>query len=387
MVNHILNDRQPLTARMNAMFKKYFQIYVVLLFFGVFISTSPVAAYDINTIQKMPTGEALPYDGFVQSANIYKKQPLGLQYLSYEVTVPKDWQDSYKEEADIDDINGAFMTDLGRFVSPAYGDTRAVVTIEAMKLRHELFVQDWFREKALSQSYNVKVLDIKSYNEIGALYTTIENDIAFAVRARAIIAGNTLFFVRVAVPLRGFGKLVDMQARIIDSFKLSNPSKQDIEKRRRFALLDALVLSYPESWKIRSPDFKDADRLSVSMRRIENNFVFGDIRVDAIRKNKDTDFGNEAKTLINRLAKRSIYLEKVIEPKTIDISDSFTPAETEIYETRAPVEMLSQEYWFTHFQSNTHLYFVTMLTPARHVSYDDWSRNRAIYMKMIAGVE
>lgn len=351
--------------------------------------TQEPVTYDIQTIDILPPGDRITQEKFVGRVKRIEQKPMGREDLAFDMFIPNDWNESpiFSDEG-LSELNPHFLSDLGRYYSPAFGDVRAFVSVQAMALQYDLFAEDWFRNQALINTFNVKATQSYSPEQFEALYTALEGDTAFAIRARVIISGGNLFFVRFAVPVGLFNKIADYQALSLRTFQLINPQQGLVEKERRFAVLDAVSLYYPNSWEIKNPNFKDMDYLSVDLLRTgRDSLIYGEIKITAIAKKQNVDVGAEIQKFLGRLKKRDIHIEKLIERKEVALPSIFSGQVMEVYDTKVPFEMLEQELWFSYFESDTHYYFFALLTPSRDVAYEEWARNRAVFYMILRRLE
>ncbi len=344
--------------------------------------------YNLDTLRQLPTGASISDAEFESKTTLYEQKVEDRDFLNFEVRLPTQWKESFLNSQQINPLNPNFLTDIGRYVSQPYGDKRAFFSVQAITLKKEVFAEDWFRNQVLTNSYNIKTILIKDSKEIQALYTSLEGDIAFAIRAKVIIAGDVLYFARLALPVNTFSKLADMQAKVVQSFKVTSPKQGSIEKERRFAILNSLSFFYPSSWEIKEPDFSNLDHLSVELHRIERqNITFGRFTIEAIRKTEEVGLQSFIQNTINELEKKGYKLDKLIEQKNANLPEGFYGGTIEVYSTYGNLEDLEQEFWFSYFEDADYYFFFTMLTPTRDVAYEDWARNRAVYLNTMARVE
>ena len=350
-----------------------------------------IQAYEIESIDFLPPGDRIPREKFFGRVKRIEQKPLGRDDLAFDMFIPDDWNESpiFSDEG-ISTLNKHFLSDLGRYYSPAFGDVRAFVSVQAMAMSYDLFAEDWFRNQALINTYNVKATTSYSPDQFEALYIALEGDTAFAIRARVIMSGDSLFFVRFAVPVGLFNKIADYQALSLRTFQLINQQPSQIEKERRFAVLDAMSIYYPDSWSIKNPNFRDMSHLSVDLiRTSRDNLIYGEIKITAIAKNKKKPIKvpDEIQTFLAKLDRRDISIDTLIERKDVSLPAGFYGKTVEIYKAKVPNDMLDQELWFSYFESETHHFFFSLLTPSRDVSYEEWARNRAVYFMIMRRVE
>lgn len=389
------HNSQVSVYHLNEVIRAFLMTAVVIiafcLFAGVLYAQQPgnqEKLYDLQSLTTLPDGQTISEADYQAKSLLFEQLFPERDNLNFSVRLPERWEEGFLNTQEINDLNASFLTDLGRFASPPYGDKRAFFTVQAMLLKKEIFAEDWFRNQVLTNSYNVKTARIYSNKEIEALYTALEGNIAFAVRAKVIITGDILFFVRYATPVDFFAQRADVQARAMQSFTLLNPREGAIEKERRFAVLNALSLYYPASWQVKEPDFSNLDHLKVELHRIERgNITFGRILIEAVRKTKGDSLQDHIQTTIQSLKKRGYELDGLLEQRNATLPAKFGRGLIEVYKTFGDNDDLEQEFWFSLFENEDYYYFFTMLTPTRRVAYEDWARNRAAFLKILANVD
>ena len=366
--------------------------FIGILFFSLLMISTVVQAqeprYNIDTLNVIPTGDEFSDQEFINNSQIFSQNVDERSFLNFEVRLPNMWSESFLNSQKINPLNTNFLTDIGRYVSPPYGDKRAFFGVQAIIIKKEIFAEDWFRNQVLTNSYNIKAINIKSSKEIEAIYTALEGDIAFAVRAKVFIAGDVLYFIRHALPVSVFSKFAVSQAKVMNSFKLLSPKRGAIEKERRFAVLGALSFFYPSSWQIKEPNFSNLDHLSVELHRVERqNITFGRFLIEAIKKKQGVELQAFINSTIKKLGDKGYKLEELIEQRTATLPQGFYGGLIEVYGTYGNLDNLEQEFWFSYFENEEYYFFFTMLTPTREVAYEDWSKNRAVYLNTMARVQ
>ncbi len=342
--------------------------------------------YNLSTLKEMPDGSTMGYDSFLQESKVFEKKHKEKAFLDYEVKLPKTWTDTIDEDVEVGRFNPNFLTDIGRFVSPPYGDRRAFFSVQVTVLRYESFAEDWLRNQILLNGYSVNAVDVKSHNEVEALYSALEGDLTFAVRAKVLIDGNLLYFVRYALPLNYFSQRADHQKHVLDSFKLQNPRGGTIEKARRFSIVDALTFSYPSSWTVKNPNFKKLDHLTVDLYRLEqDSIILGRIGIEAIAKKEEgNDLAIHSQRIIQELEKKGVKLDGLKGKDMVEIPKAFLGGAIEVYSTYSDTtEGVEEEFWFFFLEDADYYFFFTMLTPTKEASYEEWSRNRAALTKLL----
>jgi len=341
--------------------------------------------YDLTNLKSLPDGSSMSIEAFIEESQEFTQVDEDRPYLNYRVLLPKTWSSSFSNQQDVGRFNPNFLTDLGRYVSPPYGDKRAFLSVQATVLRYESFAEDWLRNQILINGYSVNAISVKSNYEVEALYSAFEGNITFAVRARVIIDGNLLYFVRYALPIEYFSQRADHQKHVMDSFKLLNPTGGSIEKTRRFSLLDVLTFDYPSSWVIKNPELKKLDHLKVDLLRLEqDSIILGRIGMEALEKVPNLDLSSHMQRITGKLEDKGVKIDELKKQIQVVLPQKFAGGAVEVYDTYSPSEEgIEQEFWFSFFESNDYYFFFTMLTPTRDASYEEWSRNRAVFIKIL----
>jgi len=219
--------------------------------------------------------------------------------LSLALDLPNDWEGQVFAEGKNYELSQKILGDIAIFKSPLIGTARAVVTIHALTLEHEISAAHWLKNYILSNGFSPDGEVIaKSNTSASAFYINIEKGISVHTYIGAHISGNTMMLVRFVIPLDLKDYVSYLQKRIIDSFHLTYPKDSPIEQQKIFTMVDSIKFNYPESWMVVSPDFRDMNHLTVQLHNKDTAGVAqGFIRIAAVRRSRSTDLDAEIQSL------------------------------------------------------------------------------------------
>ena len=88
--------------------------------------------------------------------------------------------------------------------------------------------------------------------------------------------------------------------------------------------------------------------------------------------------------ITGKLEDKGVKIDELKKQIQVVLPQKFAGGAVEVYDTYSPSEEgIEQEFWFSFFESNDYYFFFTMLTPTRDASYEEWSRNRAVFIKIL----
>lgn len=316
-------------------------------------------------------------ENFNEQTQEFKDVPFGTPELEYSIRLPKDWN-SRQISTDQGEINPKLLGDIARILGPPVQDIRPWFVVQVIEIDNEIRAIHWLQDYMLKNGYVTKEEIEVSETEATSMYVFTDEGNAFVTRATAQIHGNLVIFARLAVPVLGYQILQHMQDLSMKSFKMVNPARGRIEKRRTFSMMNALRFKYPLSWMVQNANFGNTERLSVELHSQDSHGnLAGLVRFRAYLKGRDLDMKEEEKVVRKKLSDQGINISEVLETHDPELSrrGEFKLVKQEVYTVTFDQAYIDQEYWLTEIEGDDFNYFIEMLTPARGEQFYDWARN------------
>jgi hypothetical protein len=279
-----------------------------LLIFSLIVLTglsTPSAASLFGLFgKKQPVQEQAPQfiihdeDSFKANTSPYHEIPFNDPKFEYDILLPKDWTIERIAKA-TPSTDQSIPEDITRFKSPMLGTAQAVMTIQAMRLDHEISVENWLKNYIYTNGYTLQdKINSLGNKKAGTSYISVFETKGTYTYTVAQINGNIIMIARFEVPLALKEPLAFLQKRTIDSFRLIMPVEESVEPKETFRLADALKISYPKSWQLRYPDLKDEHNMSVQIyNETQDQKVEGMIRFVAVSRGPQTNLAKETEGL------------------------------------------------------------------------------------------
>lgn len=324
-----------------------------------------------------------------------EETPFGDKFLTFRVRIPSDWQtdiSAAESEAQPSTEGGnlgkRLFGTVERFISPPRMDVISSFTLEALSLSFEIDAASWFQNYILGQGYTLEAMDVISDKKIEAIYVTVEKDTTYAVRVVAQINGPRMVLARYSVPSEVYADEKVMQAQVLKSFELLNTDQQTIETRKTYSIYDLSFVTYPESWKIRTPRVPDVDRSFVELlNSVSGKAVDGKIHIGMISRTMGTSLADEVKAFRKNLSVKGYTLGPMMEEVNLPASRDISFSKTQVYDLIPETSMMQRyEMWITVMQSDGFYYLSTLLTPHRKQETYTWTRNRRAYGIVIGSI-
>lgn len=368
------------------------------LFFGIAVlglvsnsGTVKALQFNIDTIPLIEAVEYLPQEEFIDQTKLVEFTPAEDNNLSYEIRLPKKWQETSVLGQII--LNGELGGDkvLGEITmyngeaNPLSG--RNSFSVSAMKLSYEIGARNWFINYVLSNGLSLEYLTEVNKKEVLAMYVEVVKDVTYIVRVRAIINGNKMIVARYAVTQDTFKKEEVMQAQSIDSFKLKNADTSPIEKLVTYGFLSQSYFDYPPSWVLNAPKINSINNMKVQLHNNTiKDMLDGQINVELTNKLSNLSRSDIVKTFREEFKVEGYEVGKFIESPTIEIHPEMTFGTMQAYELK-PVnssDMIEYELWVTILEGENYIYLVALYTPSREEDFFKWARNIESYKLIVS---
>jgi hypothetical protein len=349
-----------------------------------------------EVVEAAPTVEEIhDDDSFTAHSKPFNMMPYGQLNLQFAINLPADWTPedlAMKSEIGKDEkVLGA----VARFTSPMIGVEKAVVTIDVLKVNNETSAYGWLKNYITASGYIPQGAVIEFTNKSAAGYFTYapaDNSGTRSVYIAARMSGSYVETARFESPLDLKTKLSFLQKKSIDTFKLLNPAEGYVEDTRTFTMVDSVKFTYPASWEMDTPDFRDMNRLLVTMKAFkpETKVVEGYTKIFAIRRLRSTDLKTEIEVMRKFFADTmKVDFKKMDASGKSDAYERFLFNRYEIYDvlsTKAKNPTIEEIHLVVLGDPDWYI-FIFMLTPAEATALNSWARNVQSFREMIKSVK
>ncbi len=346
-----------------------------------------VMGLDLTKIAKLKPVEFLPQEQFDKKTRVETETaPYNDPYLPYELRVPKDWTENVQAgvgdlKNDDKALSDTVLDILGRYIGQPKNLVRSYVVVEAMNLKYEVGLRDWFLNFILKNGFSLAAFGEKSTKELEAIYIQVIDDQTYSVRVRVMTNGPRLVMVRYYLPQDNIADERQQQAQVIASFKLVKPSTERIEKQLEYGFLDQSFFNYPESWTLQAKPIYSIERMTAKvykkMGEKEAETLDGQIKIDVISRLLNTTLADETKAWREASKIKGYTIGKMIESIPYTYDSSIKTGKTQAYELLPDNKATMKNYEFvvSIMQGNDFYYIVSLITPARGQDFYIWSRN------------
>lgn len=349
-----------------------------------------------NFEKPLPVFTLLPEEEFQEQTTLYEEKSAGDKSLSYSIRLPKDW-------TGLDGAGAAYQAGeriLGKFtryLGPVRVEPRSYFSVQAQALEFEMPVKYWFLQHVLSGGYALEGITIRDDKNLEALYVLVEGDASYVVRVKAIKNGKHVILARYAIPVSQWADEKIMQAQAIESFSLLSPSSQEAEPTKLYQFLDISQFRYPESWDLKAPILRSADRMNVKLinarkesgRRDRDITLDGKIEVFAVSQYAAGKLSEEVQRFKDELAQKGLTFGDLIEQKKdLPMQEGVKLFVMESYQAKdATNKIQDYEFWFSILSLEDYYYFITLLTSARDSDFMIWVRNTETYKLLVKSLQ
>lgn len=364
--------------------------FVLLISLAGILSTVPAHAFlglfekkefREDETQKSLTESIVDEESFKKNTKMFADIPYNDTSMEYEIYLPNDWEGvgSSNNSDDTININRKLLGTVGAYQGPIIGSSRPVVTIYAVELEHEILASDWLENFILNTGAALQApLDAISPKMAKASYIAFNGLLATDNLTKVLIYGNTALVVQVSSSLSVKSQFSFVQEKIINSFKLRTPKEGGIETLKTFTIGDALKFSYPDSWKIAYPDFKNSLRLSMQLQNQNSaGKMDGIIQFWTIARSSDTNIKLEIQRLKDFLVKNyKLNIVAMTSSGNAPVYSRFNFARQEVYSIGADKSAPpAKEIWLAALGDKDWYTFIYLITPTRTNSLYTWARN------------
>jgi hypothetical protein len=361
----------------------------LLCFLTVLLSAPAMAAIGVNIadIPGLKEYELKPREEFEKTTKAIKQEnPYGDSKISYEFRVPKKWSLNV-QQAPIGGGEGgsplskSVLTIIAKYISEPKNLQRSTITVEAQELAYEISAKNWFINFIINNGYSLSGMTEKTVREIEALYVALENDVTYVVRTRVIINGSRLVVVRYYLPQENYEEEKVLQAQVMASFRLLQPTKERIETQETYGFLDQSYFNYPKSWTLKEKSILSIERMSAlltqEMTDRKTQILEGHIKIKVISRLLKTTLAQEIENFRKELKIPHYSVGKLIENVDYTYDPSIKVGKAQIYklEPDDKVNMQAYEFLVAVMQGDDYYYITSLITPSREQDFYTWAKN------------
>jgi hypothetical protein len=321
----------------------------------------------------------------------YSMMPLNDMDLAFSIRVPTDWEADTSTDTISQELDQKILHNIARFKSPMIGIVRATLTIQALKLEHEISADNWLRNFIITNGYAPQgEINKEKDNIASAAFVWTSDETASAAYMRVIINGGKILVVRFDVPVFLQEFIGYLQKKSVESFQVAYEKNAPVETQKAFTLVDSVKFFYPISWSVTGSDFKDMNRLNVQLQNTDSfGKIQGFVNFVAVRRTRSASLNSETAN-IRHYINESFGLD-VVSMKSSDKSDAY---ERFIFNRYEVYEVLSkdkrkrpQELHLVTLGDKEWYIFVFMITPMERDGLYTWARNLQTFKMMIRSIK
>ncbi len=322
-----------------------------------------------TTQQAAPVVRTYPIQdeaSFTSLTRVFHLTPLNDPSLEFDINLPTEWTVENIAADSTGNIGKKIIGDIARITSPLIGIHRATVTVQSVRITHEITASAWLQTHIMSNSHILQdKIEAKGASKAFAYYTSINEGQVMLSYASAQFNGAQAVLASFEIPLSLRDELGFVQKRAIESFKLSNLQNTPVEEQKTFTLADAVKFAYPASWQILPADYRDPNRISVQlMNRSPSGITQGYIQLFAIRRRAETNLRGELEFLrAHLIEKLDLYLDKMLTSTAGPKTERFSFSRREGYTATGRESRLPQQVELVVLGNTEWYIFGVLLTP------------------------
>ncbi|NQZ14326.1 MAG: hypothetical protein HRT94_05840 [Alphaproteobacteria bacterium] len=362
----------------------------------------PVAAKMLNLdeIVDIAPVTPIPLEEFDAKTELVEEVPFGDESLAFSMRLPNGWVSNVKAPVDLllRDDESSLLGIVASYVSPAKDHMRSYFTVESLELKYNILTTQWFSNYVVSQGYSMEAVTVHSDEKVEAFYVDVSGDYSYAVRILAQRNGARMILKRYGIPLQWFKDEQVMQAQVLSSFKLKNPTSDNVEEMKEYGFLSESYFDYPETWELIPSKIKSVNRMKATLiqdttnairRRSDNkiNALDGQMTMYVTSRYEKTTLKKEVQLFKDKLDIPDYTLGNFIEKREMKYHDDMAFGATEVYELVSERSTkVDYELWVSVMYGDDYYYIVSLLTPTRESNFYKWARNTEAYKYVIASV-
>jgi len=312
--------------------------------------------FNLEQYPAMEELELIPEADFIVQTKLVEETPFGDDSLSYEVRLPNTWESKVKAPVESLGIQSekSLIGTVANFVSPPKEQRRSSFSLEAISLQYDMPARYWFTQYVLAQGYALERVNIISEKRIEALYVEVEGDNTYVIRMMAQANGNRMMIARFKVPMPHYQEAKQLQAQVLQSFKLVKPNNERVEKLKTYGFLSESYFDYPETWSLLPSKIRTIERMQAklalgqNLQRLDGQMGFF---LSANDTNKTT-LKKEVRDFKESFKVNDYKLSDFIERVEIDYNEEMDFGATEVYRMEPTISSkIEYELWVTILQN------------------------------------
>lgn len=312
--------------------------------------------------------------------------------LGFSIRIPKGWQYSEDYESKTEaELNQKLLGNIARFDSPRISTYQPRLIVQALELPHEISAKHWLRHHILISGYTPdSEIESKNPREASGYYIYLEDGNSMRTYVRALINKDTMLVAKFEIPSQMRTYMEYIQRKTLESFTLTYPEEGPVEATKSFTLVDSIKLNFPASWLVSDPDFRDMNRLVVSLKnKSESGALQGFVHITAVRRNRNTSLRTELENL-------KLYYEDTMKLEFLKLEssgkspayDRFMFNRYEVYEVKNKqrgevpqklhLAVLGDKEWYV---------IMYLLSPREDDNLYSWARNIASFEAILQSIK
>jgi hypothetical protein len=317
---------------------------------------------------------------FKPVAKSFHRIPFNDPKLEFDLLLPKDW--TSEQTAQIESTQGLsqkILRDIARFKSPMMNTSQAMVIIQSIHLEREISAENWLKNYVLANGYALQEkVNAADEKRASVSFISANEDKSAYVYLTVQINGDIAMIARFESPLWLKDPLEFLRKRTIDSFRFILVTEDPVEQQKTFTFIDALKLSYPQSWTLNYPDVKNPHNMSVQFYNTpKEGQIDGLIRFVIVKRDPQTSLKSETEK-IRKYFSDFLHIEfkKVVSSGTSPAYNRFLFSRYEIYQVSSPKkDAPDQEVRLAVLGDKEWYIFAFLLTPSENENLYLWACN------------
>jgi len=366
---------------------KSFLLFLILFCYPV---TKAAAQTDpLAMIKPMPELPALGDEPFQNTTRVIEKTLLNDPDLAYSIRIPDIWRIKPRDaDEDTLRLSQTFFLEIGYFYgSKSMGGAGNFLRLEARLIDQMLSAEQFLLKYIKDNQHVIEGFESHGLSDAEVLYTEVEGDSSYRVRARMRINGNKLILIKHYEPAWRWEKQAAIQARILDSFSFQNPKGHKGVPVDHYEIYDIVRLGFPDVWTARQSGPDSIDRFDVMVRPPDNDP--GRIHFSMVSRyvadKLETELAKfKDKALIDKLE----IAGEIGQRDDFNFHQDMILGRVKVYRlSSGAAGQEAYELWVAVTADQEAYYFASLLTPGRKQDYFTWARNMnsfKLFVEMIA---
>ena len=371
---------------------KNYLCFVLSLFVFWGAGTVSAAPIKIGDVKELKPVEFLSKEDFEAKTRAADAVPNDDTHLAYKMRIPKEWGDNTAIANIVVDDGSVTEKVLGvvvRHVSPPHPEhARSFFTLEAVDLKYEIGLKDWFIHYKTLNGLSLEYLTEKNERELEAIFVEVKKDTTYIVRTKIMVNGSKKILAKYYVSQELYEEEKILQAQVIDSFKLVDIDETPIEGLKTFSFLGQSYFDRPLSWSFNPPVIKSIDFVKTKLYRQSLwGKLSGQMDVQITNKLSVESFIDVVRKYRKDFNVIGYKIGDLIEAPTLKYSDDVSSGSTEVYKLIPNASnQIEYELWVSVMEGSDYYYLTSLVTPSRDEEFYDWARNVATYKLVAKGV-